>query len=75
LPRLTTLLGDAHPHTLACAANLALDIMAAGGEDVGKELRDKTLGLLAGTYGDGFPDLVAAARGVRFNADFDPPAI
>jgi tetratricopeptide (TPR) repeat protein len=75
LQRLTTLLGPAHAHTLGCAANLALDVMEAGDEEGGKELQDKTLLLLADTYGKASPDYEAAASGNRLDPDFDPPAI
>jgi tetratricopeptide (TPR) repeat protein len=75
LQRLTTLLGPTHAHTLGCAANLALDMMAAGEEEGGKELQDKTLGLLAETYGKGSPDYEAAISGGRLDPDFDPPAL
>ena len=65
--RLTTLLGPTHAHTLGCAANLALDMMAAGDEQGGKELQDKTLQLLTDTYGKGSPDYEAAAtRSIHF---------
>ena len=75
LERLTTLLGPAHSHTLGCAANLALDMMALGDEEAGKELRRRTLRLLADTYGEYSPDYMAAASSNRLDPDFDPPAI
>jgi hypothetical protein len=82
LSRLTTLLGATHSHTLGCAANLALDLIATGDADEGKALQAETLRLLQDTYGPEFPDtLVVAERGKfdpargRLDPDFDPPAI
>ena len=75
LRRLTRQLGPAHAHTLGCAANVALDMIAAGDEEDGKELQDETLRQLARAYGDNSPDYVAAANGNRLDPDFDPPAI
>jgi hypothetical protein len=46
-----------------------------GDEEGGKELRDKTVRLLAETYGKDSPDYLAAAKGDRLDPDFDPPAI
>jgi len=75
LQGLTAQLGPLHAHTLGCAANLALDMIAAGDEEGGKELRGKTLRLLADTYGEDSPDYVAAASGDRLDPDFDPPGV
>jgi hypothetical protein len=64
-----------HPHTLGCAANLAVDLIASGGEDAGKALRHQTLRRYEETQGPDFPDLLVAAEGKRLDPDFDPPPI
>ena len=44
LPRLAGLLGQDHPHTLTCAANLALDLKVLGQSQRAEELATDTLG-------------------------------
>jgi hypothetical protein len=60
---------------LGCAANLALDRMASGDEEGGRELQKSTLALYKSTLGDTHPDMVVAAAEGRLDPDFDPPPI
>jgi hypothetical protein len=67
------LLGDDHPFALACAANLALDLRAAGRD--ADQLAADTLARLTAVLGASHADVQQAALRHRLSFDFDPPAI
>jgi hypothetical protein len=68
-------LGDSHPAALGCAANLSLDLRAAGEEERGTALAAETMEHYLATLGPDHPDVVVAASGGRLDLDFDPPPI
>jgi hypothetical protein len=63
--------GSAHPHTLGCAANVAM-LAALAGERGADRLREQSLGRLRQTLGGTHPYAVQLAEGRRFDLDFTP---
>ena len=63
LPDLVALLGDDHPHTLACAANLALDLRSIGMAPRASEVSAKTLERYHRLLGDEHPKSRLCRRG------------
>lgn len=75
LTRLTVLLGEQHPLTLGCAANLAVDRRVDGATEEADTLLEQTLRLYAETVGLDHPDSQVAETGGRLDLDFDAPPI
>ena len=75
LARLARLLGEQHPLTLGCAANLALDLRADGADEEAELLSAKTMSGYERALGADHPMTEAAAAGLRLDFDFDPPPI
>ena len=59
-------LGEDHPQTLACAANLALDLRSTGAVSRADELMTKTVERYRHVLGE-HPDVKAAASGQRLD--------
>ena len=66
------LLGEDHPHTLACAANLALDLRSIG-DGVARSPKSvtKTIERYHRVLGDEHPDVKAVASGQRLDMSID----
>jgi hypothetical protein len=75
LARSTSLLGVNHPLTLACAANLALDLRATGAGDEAETLAADIRERCARTLRADDPLAEALVTGARAEVDFDPPPI
>jgi hypothetical protein len=71
--RLRPLVGEQHPTTMACAANLAADLAKAGPKE--EALREETLRNYRETRGMEHPDAVAAEECRHLDLDFDPPPV
>jgi hypothetical protein len=69
------LLGDDHPLTLGCAANLSVDMRAEGETQAADALKADTMERYARTLGTEHPDAVVGAADQRLDLDFDPPPI
>jgi len=69
------LLGDNHPVTLTCAANLALDLRASGASEEGEALAADTRERCARTLRADDPLAEALVTEARAEVDFDPPPI
>jgi hypothetical protein len=65
-------LGEDNPHTLACAANLALDLRALSHEESAAKLAADTLLRYERTLGKDHPMVVAATAGERLDVDIEP---
>lgn len=65
-------LGPTHPTTLACAANLAMDLRALKRSQEASDLFEDTLVKFRAILGEAHPATRAAAAGVRANCDIDP---
>ncbi|MEV4133202.1 FxSxx-COOH system tetratricopeptide repeat protein [Dactylosporangium sp. NPDC049742] len=63
--------GAEHPYLLARAINLAHDLRAVGAVDEAQTLLEKSLTGLRRALGDGHPEVVAAERGERLEADIE----
>jgi hypothetical protein len=68
-------LGADHPHTLACAANLALDLRATKRLEEADALSAATNERYAETLGPDHPDTLAASTDQRLDFDFEPPPL
>jgi hypothetical protein len=68
-------MGENHPITLGCAANMAVDLRAEGLDEEAEQLSADTLARFRTTLGDKHPDTLVAAEGRRLDFDFDPPPI
>jgi hypothetical protein len=73
--QLCDLLGENHPMTLGCAANLALDRMADNAVADAESLRADTISRYIDTLGPDHPDTRVATAGNRIDFDFDPQPI
>jgi hypothetical protein len=67
-------MGEDHPITLGCAANLTLDLRADDAMNADKLAAD-TMNRYSHTLGTDHPEAQAAAAGRRLDFDFDPPYI
>jgi hypothetical protein len=65
--------GSEHPHTLACAANLAIDLRAQGEIERSRVLSAKTMALYRTALPAGHFELIDAAEGKRIAIDLDAP--
>ena len=68
---LTALLGEDHPHTLACAANLSLDLRATGQDARVPELASEVIERYRSALGDDHPVVRAASAGERVDLSVD----
>ena len=68
---LVILLGENHPHTLACAANLALDLRGAGNVSRASELTTETVERYRQVLGNDHPDVKAVAERQRLDLSID----
>jgi len=75
LPRLRRLLGEDHPLTIACAANLVHDLRAEGAGEEADRLAEDTLARYDRVLGLGHPDAKAFLDNRRLDFDIDPPPI
>jgi hypothetical protein len=71
LPDLASLLGEDHPHTLACAVNLSLDLRATGQEQRLPELAPQVIERYRSALGDDHPAVKAASAGERVDLSVD----
>jgi hypothetical protein len=67
--------GEDNPNTLACAANLALDLQALGEDTEAATLREDVLARYTATLRAAHLETRAAADGVRIDLDFEPPPL
>lgn len=75
LEGLRELLGYDHPHALACANNLALDLQILGQSHEADELRADTLKRYDGLLPSGHLDRADADERKRVALDFEPPPL
>jgi Tetratricopeptide repeat len=61
--------------TLGCAANMVIDLRAAGLDEEADRLAEDTLRRFREALGERHPDVVVAKEGRRLDFDFDPPPI
>jgi hypothetical protein len=64
---LVVLLGEDHPHTLACSANLGLDLQGAGDKARGERIGAEAIERLRRTLGNDHPDVLIAVAGQRID--------
>ncbi len=72
MQQLNDLLGPDDQLTLACSANLALDLQKEGAMAEAEALRTDTIRRYTASLGSAHPDVVAAVEGARLDFDFDP---
>jgi hypothetical protein len=65
-------LGETHPRTLACAANVTVTLSTLAREPEATELRAGVLEHYKRTLGAGHPNVRLFAGGERFDPDFTP---
>jgi hypothetical protein len=68
-------MGETHPLTLGCAANLAVDRRADGATAEAEALFAETMGHYETTLGTSHPDTIVAGESRRLDFDFDPKGI
>jgi hypothetical protein len=61
------LLGEDHPHALACSSNLGVDLQGLGDQARGDKIRAEALERMRQTLGTKHPDVLTAADGQRID--------
>ena len=75
LDALRRVIGPDHPHTLVCAANLALDTLTLGDRETAAMMHADVLERYRAILPDDHIDVLDTAKGERMTLDFEPPSL